>query len=369
MLLQHTAAFTEMSPTAFISAMASSGGSETDCRDFATKTTTDISTTVTSTQKMLDDVDTGSSCAAMGQDAVTAATAAVTAAKAKLETAKTDKATKQSAKEATCSAMFQVVPLSLAGFKSGLLKKACLDISDMVGFTTADAACTLATTISTTADQAVVTATTKVTDADAALAADVAEASKLKRACLCRVNKEQKAAWAAASTTIASHAADWKQAHEIVCALDKITTCTVPTCPAVTQPALANGVANARCTTTGVTGDGACRSGIVYPMAYQGANFYTSKTKATNCYETCRSYDLAFDAIGSQHTGTAVGDYFCGGAGVVSQGGSPWGTVESSCDSRTPMHRYASSGKPVESTGHTAAAYNNGVCWIHCACK
>merc|ERR1740130_1843244 len=67
------------------------------------------------------------------------------------------------------------------------------------------------------------------------------EASKLKRACLCRVKKAQKAAWAAASDTTASHAADWKQAHEIVCALDKSTTCTVPACPAVTQPAVADG--------------------------------------------------------------------------------------------------------------------------------
>jgi len=247
MLLQHTAAFTEMSPTAFISAMASSGGSETDCRDFATKTTTDISTTVTSTQKMLDDVDTGSSCAAMGQDAVTTATAAVTAAKAELETAKTDKATKQSAKEAACSATFQVAALNLGSFKNNELKKDCLDISGMVGYTTADAACTTATTISTAADQAVVTATTKVTDAEASLATNVKEASKLKRACLCRVKKAQTAAWTAASTTIASHAADWKQAHEIVCALDKSTTCTVPACPAVTQPAVADGVANAQC--------------------------------------------------------------------------------------------------------------------------
>merc|ERR1712195_445811 len=163
MLLQHTAAFTEMSPTAFISAMASSGGSETDCRDFATKTTTDISTTVTSTQKMLDDVDTGSSCAAMGQDAVTTATAAVTAAKA-------DKATKQSAKVAACSATFQLAALNLGSFKNGELDSACLRITGMVGYTTADAACTTATTISTAADQAVVTATTKVTNAEAALA-------------------------------------------------------------------------------------------------------------------------------------------------------------------------------------------------------
>merc|ERR1711865_1359751 len=50
---------------------------------------------------------------------------------------------------------------------------------------------------------------------------------------------------AAASTATAAHAADWKQAHELICALDKTTTCTVPTCPTVTQPTLAAGVATA----------------------------------------------------------------------------------------------------------------------------
>merc|ERR1740130_1984132 len=154
-------------------------------------------------------------------------------------------ATKQSAKEAACSATFQVAALNLGSFKNNELDKDCLDISGMVGYTTADAACTTATTISTAADQAVVTAATKVTDAEASLATNVKEASKLKRACLCRVKKAQKAAWAAASDTTASHAADWKQAHEIVCALDKSSTCTVPACPAVTQPAVADGVANA----------------------------------------------------------------------------------------------------------------------------
>merc|ERR1712166_1016406 len=149
--------------------------------------------------------------------------------------------------EAACSATFQVAALNLGSFKNNELKKDCLDISGMVGYTTADAACTTAITISTAAAQAVVTATTKVTDAEASLATNVKEASKLKRTCLCRVKKAQTAAWTAASTTIASHAADWKQAHEIVCALDKTTTCTVPACPAVTKPAVAVGVANAQC--------------------------------------------------------------------------------------------------------------------------
>merc|ERR1712166_1009193 len=211
MLLQHTAAFTKMSPTGFISAVASSGGTEADCRTFATATTTDISTTVTSQQGLLDAVDTGSSCAAMGQDAVAAATAVVTAAKAELETAKTDAATKQSAEEAACSATFEVAPLSLSDFKSGMLQVGCVDISNEAGYTAADSACTSATTIS-------------------------AEASRLKSGCLCRVHKQQTAAWASASTATAAHATDWKQAHEVACALDKTTTCTVPTCPTVTKP-------------------------------------------------------------------------------------------------------------------------------------
>ena len=64
--------------------------------------------------------------------------------------------------------------------------------------------------------------------------------------CLCRAHKAQTAGWAAATTAHASHAADWKQAHEILCALDSAsTTCNVPTCPVVTKPAVATGVENA----------------------------------------------------------------------------------------------------------------------------
>merc|ERR1711935_1131290 len=50
MLLQHRAAFTKLSSTAFIAAMTSSGGSEEDCRTFADKTIKDIEATITTTQ-------------------------------------------------------------------------------------------------------------------------------------------------------------------------------------------------------------------------------------------------------------------------------------------------------------------------------
>ena len=64
--------------------------------------------------------------------------------------------------------------------------------------------------------------------------------------CLCRVHKSQTAAWSSATSGHASHAADWKQAHEVLCALDSAsTTCNVPACPAVTKPTVATGVENA----------------------------------------------------------------------------------------------------------------------------
>merc|ERR1712028_313365 len=95
-------------------------------------------------------------------------------------------------------------------------------------------------------------AETAQTAAEAARDLVVAEASRLMSGCLCRIHKEQAAAWASVSTATAAHAADWKQAHEVICSLDQTTTCTVPTCPTVTQPTVATGVANAdseHCTT------------------------------------------------------------------------------------------------------------------------
>merc|ERR1719345_323752 len=99
MLLQHRAAFTKMSPTAFISAMSSSGGSKEDCRTFADETTKAIKATVTSTQDVLNTIDTGSGCAALGQDLVQAEETKVAAAKTAAQNAETDVASKTTAKD------------------------------------------------------------------------------------------------------------------------------------------------------------------------------------------------------------------------------------------------------------------------------
>jgi len=240
MLLQHRAAFTKMSPTAFISAMTSSGGSEEDCRTFADKTIKDIEATITTTQAEMNIVATGSSCAAMGQDQVQAEKAKVAAAKTAVQNAETDAASKNTAKEAAASATYKVT-FDLTSTQA----PTCLDVTGQSSYLTVKALADSAKSAADTADTALADAKTAVTAAEAALANAVDEASRLESACLCRAHKEQKAAMAAASTATAAHAADWKQAHELICALDKTTTCTVPTCPTVTQQTLAAGVATA----------------------------------------------------------------------------------------------------------------------------
>merc|ERR1711957_895685 len=111
--------------------------------------------------------------------------------------------------------------------------------------TQAKASCVAATSALATADAAVVTAQTVVTDAQATAADAVAEAARLESGCLCNAHKKQTAAWASVQEAHASHAADWKQAHEIICALDSATTCNFAACPVVTKPRVATGVENA----------------------------------------------------------------------------------------------------------------------------
>merc|ERR1712086_1122828 len=218
MLLQYTAAFTSMSPTAFISAMTSSGGNEATCRSFADETIKTIDRTVTATQGEVDAIETGDGCAALGQDAVKAEDAKDTAA------------------SAPYTVTFDLMSTSQPN---------CLDVSGESSYLAVKNARDTAISELEAAVTALTAAETDATAAETARDDVVKEASRLESGCLCRIHKEQKAAWAEASTATAAHAADWKSAHEVICALDKTATCTVPSCPTVTQPTLAAGVATA----------------------------------------------------------------------------------------------------------------------------
>jgi len=234
-------AFSSMTPTAFISAMTKSGGSKADCGTFARTTVADITTAVSTQQNVLDVLDNGDGCAAMGQTLVTSTKAAVVAAQAVVVTKQGEAATALATKNTACSA-----PVGFSVGLEALDANACYDYTRQTGYTEAKATCDSATTSLKTADANVVTAQTVVTDAQAAAADAVAEASRLTSGCLCRAHKAQTKAWTAATTAHASHAADWKQAQEILCALDSVSTsCNYDACPTVTKPRVADGVENA----------------------------------------------------------------------------------------------------------------------------
>jgi len=239
-LLQHTAAFTKMSPTAFISAMTSSGGSKEDCRTFADDTIADIKSTVASSQGSMDAIETGSGCAALGQDEVQAEEAKVAAAKVVVQNAEAVVASKTTAKDAAASATYEVTFDLMSTSQPN-----CLDVSGESSYLAVKNARDTAIAELAAAETAQTAAEVEVTAAESARDLVVAEASRLMSGCLCRVHKEQAAAWASVSTATAAHAADWKQAHEVICSLDQTTTCTIPTCPTVTQPTVAAGVATA----------------------------------------------------------------------------------------------------------------------------
>merc|ERR1712028_180331 len=130
-----------------------------------------------------------------------------------------------------------------------LKTNSCFDYTSQATYTSAEAACATATADLATADAATAVAQTEANDAQTVLDAAIAEASRLVIVCNCRVQFEQAAAWTAAQAATVAHAADWKQANEVHCAVAQAGSCHYAACPTVTQPTLANGVAEEYCTT------------------------------------------------------------------------------------------------------------------------
>jgi len=235
----------------FVQSTLKSGGTETQCRTFATDTISSINSGVTSEQGVLAAIDTGSGCAQEGQSGVATATTNKANADADVVT-KTQAVTDATATQATaCNA-----PVTMVVNLPTLTANTCYGYTQEADFLSVQGACDAANTALSQANSALGVAQTAATDAQTALDAAVAEAARLMSECHCRVQQEQAAAWTAAGTATASHVADWKQAHEVLCALDQTTTCTVPTCPAVTQPTLAAGVADEVCSAKPSTDDG-----------------------------------------------------------------------------------------------------------------
>jgi len=254
-------AFSKLAPTDFLQAVIKSGGTEADCRSFATTTISTISESVKSQGATLTAVDTGAACASEGQDLVQLAQGKLPGKQGVLATKQDSAKVAREAKTAACTAAVDMsvgldtltkTPPSLAMWRSE------------ASFISADAACNQAKTAVTQADGAVDAAQTGVEDAQGEVDDAVAEAARLESGCLCRVHQEQADALSAVQKATASNAADWKQAQEVLCALDQTTPCSVPPCPTLTQPTLAATLASAgqRCDSNSWKG--------IYPETAEG---------------------------------------------------------------------------------------------------
>merc|ERR1712166_1434562 len=137
----------------FIQAMSKSGGTETDCRTFATTTINTIKASVKSEQGILNAEDTGKDCADEGQGDVANAQGKLAAANkdqlAKQATAGTTLDTKKTA--CTASVAF-IVNLDT------LESSECYDTAKEQSYINAKSTCTSATSAMTKADEAVTSA-------------------------------------------------------------------------------------------------------------------------------------------------------------------------------------------------------------------
>ena len=236
-------AFSSMTPTAFISAMTKSGGTKENCGTFASTTVADIDKAVSSEQGVLDEVANGDNCAAEGQTLVKSTKAAVVSAQAVMVTKQSEASAALSAKNTACAAT-----VAFSVNLDTLQVNECFDYKTQDSYIQKKNVCDSKTTAWKTANDAIAPAETSVNDAKSAAAAALTAASGLKVNCQCAAKKEQADAWTAVQEGHASHAADWKQANDILCTLNaQSTACNNLPLPAVTRPALAAGVADATC--------------------------------------------------------------------------------------------------------------------------
>merc|ERR1712166_756187 len=249
----------------FIQAMSKSGGTEADCRTFAT-TTIHHQGEHRGHAKNPGCRRHRSRMPLEGQEEVASTQITVNKAKGDPDNKKGAAATALSAMKTACS-----TSVAFEVNLDTLQEKECYPYKQESTYINADNACTSATAASTKADLAEDNAKIAVANGQQANEAAVKQAAQLMSSCHCRVQAEQAAAWKAASGSKEANAADWKQAHEVLCTLDKTTTsestndedeasdeaaitdmmlqsgCDYDACPTVSQPTVASGVAEEDC--------------------------------------------------------------------------------------------------------------------------
>jgi len=342
----------------FVQSTLKSGGTEAQCRTFATLSISGVSAGVTSEQGILAAVDTGSGCAQEGQSGVATATTnkATTDADVVTKTqAVTDATTTQTA---ACNA-----PVTMVVNLPTVTATTCYDYTQEASFQTVQGACDAANTALSQANSALGVAQTAAADAQTALDAAVAEAARLMSECHCRVQNERAVAWTAAGAATASHALEWKQAHEIICALDQTSTCTVPSCPAVTQPAAASGVDAEDCSATIDN----CQ--VVYDPDHSGNGETEHPWSATLKGKPNTYYTITYDVLNSDLASSSerLDRVVVGGVTMPGCGGAGDNRPDYQCDF-TPCASGGSQTVSADASGSIAvtATYSGNSMDCHC---
>merc|ERR1712028_269972 len=242
--------------------MIQAGSDWTACSELANATRDEVEDNVKTKQGMLDNLDKGCGCAALGQDEVTrtvnemnAALNAVTVAETALETA--------------TNAQVQLSSQSFQFLQSG----ECGWIQTDVAYQTAHVTYTTAVTTLATARTTYALSVTAHTEA-------VSEAARLKLECECATQSAHAVAWADANQDNDANAAAWAQAHHIDCVVDHIAEadCSFGPAPGLTQPTLCDDIESVSC---------AAESGSAAPVAPETAAPETAPIAALPMNDAC----------------------------------------------------------------------------------
>merc|ERR1712028_168532 len=211
--------------------MIQAGSDWSACSELANATRDEVEDDIKTKQDVLDELDKGCGCAALGQDEVTrtvnemnAAFNAVTDAETALETA--------------TNAQVQLADQEFQFLQAGECGWIMTDSSYQTAHVTYTTAVTTLATARTTYALSV------TANADA-----VTEAARLKLECECATQSAHAVAWADANQDNDANAAAWAQAHHIDCVVDHIAEadCSFGPAPGLTQPTLCDDIESVSC--------------------------------------------------------------------------------------------------------------------------
>jgi len=214
-----------------VTEMIQAGSDWTACSELANATRDEVEDDIKTKQDMLDELDKGCGCAALGQDEVTrtvnemnAAFNAVTDAETALETA--------------TNAQVQLADQEFQFLQAGECGWIMTDSSYQTAHVTYTTAVTTLATARTTYTLSVTAHTEAVT-----------EAARLKLECECATQSAHAVAWADANQDNDANAAAWAQAHHIDCVVDHIAEadCSFGPAPGLTQPTLCDDIESVSC--------------------------------------------------------------------------------------------------------------------------